>query len=56
MKELIESAQNEQMRGGETAAAVAGSAEATKVCPYCAERIKVQAVVCRYCGRDLPAA
>lgn len=25
-----------------------------KVCPYCAETIKAAAVVCRFCGRDVP--
>jgi predicted amidophosphoribosyltransferase len=28
----------------------------TKLCPYCAERIKKDAVVCRHCGRELPPA
>lgn len=39
-------------KGPSTAVVSDGS---TRACPFCAETVKRDAVVCRYCGRDLPA-
>jgi hypothetical protein len=49
IKDLIEAAQTQHL---------AGQADQgpTKACPFCAETIKLAARVCRFCGRDLPAA
>lgn len=40
-----------------TASGVAVMASpATRACPFCAEDVKHEAIVCRFCGRDLPDA
>lgn len=38
---------------GGSAGTQSNIAAGTKKCPYCAEIIKREAIICRYCGRDI---
>ncbi|MFB3852423.1 MAG: hypothetical protein ACE148_01220 [Vicinamibacterales bacterium] len=56
MKELIEQYQakpRDTAAGHAAVSAPPAPADATRVCPFCAETIKAAARVCRYCGRDI---
>src|SRR3990172_704514 len=44
---LIETAQTQHLQAG-------ADDGPTKVCPFCAESVKLAAKVCRFCGRELP--
>jgi len=48
IKDLVEEAQTQHLTKDP-------GHDPTKVCPFCAETIKLAARVCRFCGRELPA-
>lgn len=55
MKELIQLYQTRHLHGSAGAPVPAADAGPTRACPFCAETIRAAAMLCRFCGRDLPA-
>lgn len=41
--------------GGPKPQPLSNASAAERTCPYCAETVKAAAIVCKHCGRDLPA-
>jgi len=39
---------------GFSSSSEASSSRAIRTCPYCAEQVKAEAVICRFCQKDLP--
>ena len=37
------------------AASVAVETVSSRRCPYCAEAVKLEAIICKHCGKDIPA-
>jgi len=42
------------LSGSETSGAAHSPSLGMKPCPYCAEQVRAEAVLCRYCGSKLP--